>query len=95
MKRYAVLLALFVVIPSAPTAYAQQATPIPIPVQTPILIPFPVPANSCIWANRIFSDGAVFCTGTTGNNAHMQCEVGKWAFRQLQVCNGAPVTDTK
>lgn len=93
MKRHAVLPALFVVVSSASAAYAQQ--PIPIPIPTQILIPFPVPANSCIWANRIFSDGAVFCTGTTGNNAHMQCEAGKWTSRQLPVCNGAPVTDTK
>jgi hypothetical protein len=66
----------------ASTAYAEPAP------STPAGVP-------CIFVNRIFSDGAVICSGGTAINAgDLQCNAGKWEISKgTSICNGAPATD--
>jgi hypothetical protein len=78
--RRLILVPLFAV--CASTSYAQPATP-------------PTPVGACIWADRVYSEGAVLCTGTKTPNVHLQCNLGKWAHAGTGICNGAPATDTK
>ena len=62
------------------TVYAQQPTSEPPKTQT------------CTWANRYFSHGAIFCMGPT--NA-LKCNNGKWEPMTYVPCNNAPPVDTK
>jgi hypothetical protein len=76
-------------------ASAQQAAPGPLEDgnQPPIFyVPVPLPQKGCIWASRVFSEGAEFCFA---NRVVMICKEGKWSYDGSEGCNGAPAVDTK
>jgi hypothetical protein len=73
---------------------AASAQPVPslTPGQPPVLlVPFPVPPSACIWASRVFSEGAEFCFAA---KAVMVCgkeKQGKWTYEGSDACNGTPI----
>jgi hypothetical protein len=56
------------------------------------------PTGACIWANMIFSDGAVLCAGPGYH--YLQCVSGRWKLEEMSEreaglnCRNAPFTKT-
>lgn len=86
-------LALSIIGLSSALAHAQGNVPQPSPPSSPPPRPMqfmssPMPQISgCMWASKIYSNGATFCVSSS---TWLACKDGKWESQDANHCAGAP-----
>jgi hypothetical protein len=78
--------------PVPPSTSLPAPTPSPVPVAPLVVMPVPLPPLGCVWASRVFSDGAAFCIGA---GTQMVCKAGKWSPAASEACRDAAPVDAR